>query len=112
MQDSRALTIERHYHSNKGAPRDEASEIWQPQSTLAARTRNSLPASLAFLRNATAISIPIPEESSFADRFAAVSEDSGPSSIMQFMIAPIGNELSRQKLMGRAERDPSYGSAP
>jgi hypothetical protein len=101
-----------HDHRKEIAPDDEAIEIPQPQSTPQARTRNSMPTSLALLRNATTISTLIPEESSFADRFAAVSEDSGPSSIMRFMIDPIGNELARQKLMGFAPLNPSYGGAP
>jgi hypothetical protein len=82
-----------HDHQNEIAPGDEAIETRQ-QQTPEARTRSTLPASLAVLSNATESSTPIPEENSFANRFAAVGGDfRGPSSIMRFMIDPIGSGL-------------------
>jgi hypothetical protein len=83
-----------HDHRDDIAPNDQAIEARQPQSAAATRTRSGLPASLAVLGNATELSTPLSEESSFADRFAAVSEDSrGLSSIIRFMIDPIGSRL-------------------
>jgi hypothetical protein len=83
-----------HDHGNGIAPNDEATETRPPQSTPAARARSTLPASLALLSNATEIATSISEESSFADRFAAVDEDSrGLSPIIRSMIDPIGSRL-------------------
>ena len=82
-----------HDHRNESASA-EATETGQPQSTPDARKRAALPASLAVLSNATEVTTPIVEEHSFADRFAAVGGDSrGPSSIIRFMIDPIGSGL-------------------
>jgi hypothetical protein len=82
-----------HDHRDEIAPNDDPIEA--RQSTAGARTRSGgLPASLAVLSGAnTNGSSPIAEESSFAERFAAVSPEDlhGLSSIIRFMIHPIGN---------------------
>jgi hypothetical protein len=88
-----------HNHRYEMAPNKASIETRELQSTLEGSTRNgtslaetnglgwSLPSSATQIATT-----PVPEKNSFADRFAAVIRvnSSSPSSIIRFMINPIG----------------------
>jgi hypothetical protein len=82
-----------HDHRNDTAPNQEDDTIEPRQLTTEARLRSGLPASFAALKSANTIGSSPIAESSFAERFAAVTpgDSRGLPLTIRFMIDPVGN---------------------